>query len=107
MKRKGFHLPFWPRTKIVSIDKIISGAARGRRARLIVRGGLRRRLEIRNGDDAVLISRQFAEFVYQLRIDGFRDYFVSIDQILSPVEIEARIVAQKFRELMEAALKSG
>src|SRR5256885_405768 len=107
MEGEGFHFPLGARVKIVSVHKIVAWTACRRRAGLIVSGGLRRRFEIGNGRDAVWIAGELAEFLDELRIDGLRDNFVSVDEVFGLVEIKPRIGSKKVGEIVEAAFEAG
>src|SRR6266478_2992093 len=105
MQRERFHFPLGPRVQIVRIDEIAAGPPGLRRTRLIVSGGLRGRLEIGNGADAVRQARQLAEKMRQAGIDALGDDAVAVHKIVRLVVVETRIGAQKFGEVVEAALK--
>src|SRR6266404_1296023 len=82
MQRERFHFPLGPRVQIVRIDEIAAGPPGLRRTRLIVSGGLRGRLEIGNGADAVRQARQLAEKMRQAGIDALGDDAVAVHKIV-------------------------
>ncbi len=107
VERERLHFPLGPRVKIVGVDKIAAGTAGLRRAGLIVGSGLRRRLEIGNRANAVGQARELAKKMRQPGIDALGDNAVAVHQVVGLVVVETRIGAQKFREVVEAALKLG
>src|SRR6202158_527063 len=96
VERERFHFPLRPRVQIVSVDEIAAGASGPRRTALVISGGLRRRLEIRNDADAVGQPRQLAEKMRESGIDALGDDAVPVHQIFRFVVVEARVGAQKF-----------
>src|SRR5258705_1345205 len=105
MQRERLHLVLRPRVQIVCVDEVAARPTSRRRSRLVISGSLRRRLEIRNGADAVGQSRQLAEKMRQPRIDTLGNDAIAVHQIIGLVVVKTSVMAQKFGELVEAALK--
>ena len=102
MQRKRLHLILRAGMQIVGVDEIAAGSPDSRRSRLVIRGRLRRRLEIRNRAHAIRQPRQLPEFVRQFRIDFLRNDPVAIHEIIRLVVIKLRIGAQKLGEFVKA-----
>src|SRR4029077_303517 len=85
--------------------EIAAGTASLRRAALVIGGGLRGRLEIRNSADAVRQSRQFPKKMREAGIDALGDDAVAVNEIFGLVVVKTRICAKEFGEVVEAALE--
>src|SRR6266404_708169 len=105
MQRERFHLVLRPRVQIVRVHEVAARSASRRRSRLVISGRLRRRLEIRNGADAVRQARQLTEKMRQPRIDTLGNDAIAVHQILGLVIKNPDVIAQKFGEVVEASLK--
>ena len=102
MQRKRLHLILRARMQIVGVDEIAAGSPHRWRSRLVIRGRLRRRLEIRNRANAIRQPRQLPEFVRQFRIDLLGNDPVAVHEIIGLVVVKLRIGAQKLGEFVKA-----
>ena len=107
VQRQGFDLVQRPGLEVVGIDIIKAGARPFGRARHIIGGEITRGGKIRDGADAIGQARQGFEQARQLPIHALEHVGGGLKQGLGRIHVEARVAAQEFDELAEAAIEAG
>src|SRR5437588_6015134 len=100
MQRQRHHLPLGPGLWFVKIDKEGTGARAIRRSFTVIRGGRVRGYRCGNLFHSVWLPGKGAEHLDQVGINGLRNDFVSVKQLLRGFVKELRIASQELKEFL-------